>query len=891
MVASIPALIFVMMFRGVLLSVGDPPQSRREIRIEGDLVLGGLFPVHEKGAGMEECGRVNEDRGIQRLEAMLFAIDRINKDSTLLPGVSLGVHILDTCSRDTYALEQALEFVRASLTKVDDTEFICPDGSYALQDDSPLAIAGVIGGSFSSVSIQVANLLRLFQIPQISYASTSAKLSDKTRYDYFARTVPPDFYQAKAMAEILRFFNWTYVSTVASEGDYGETGIEAFEQEARMRNICIATSEKVGRSNAKKSYEAVIRQLLQKPNARVAVLFLRSDDARELLAAAARLNTSFIWVASDGWGAQESITKGNEVTAEGAITLELAANPVPEFNRYFLSLNPVKNHRNPWYREFWEQRFQCSLGGGGTGGVGGVGTGETSLPLCDLDLSMDKNSFEPESKIMFVVNAVYAMAHALHDMQRSLCFNTTKLCDSMKALDGRRLYRDYILNVSFTAPFAPPGVETVVKFDSQGDGMGRYNIFSYQRIADRYSYVPVGEWAESLSLSSDLIRWPREVVPTSQCSDPCERNEMKKMQAGEYCCWICTACEPHEYLADEFTCSPCAPGQWPTHDLTACYDLPEDYIMWEDAWAIGPITIACVGFMCTGLVFWVFIRHNHTPLVKASGRELCYILLSGVFMSYAMTFLFLAKPSPAICALRRLGLGTSFAVCYSALLTKTNRIARIFNGVKDGAGAVRPRFISPSSQVFICLSLISVQLVMVSVWLLLEVPGTRRFTLPERRQTVILKCNVRDSSMLLSLGYDVLLVILCTVYAFKTRKCPENFNEAKFIGFTMYTTCIIWLAFLPIFYVTSSDYRVQTTTMCISVSLSGFVVLGCMFAPKVHIIMFQPQKNVTSHRLNLNRFSVSGAATTYASHASVSAHHVPTVCNGREIVDSTTSSL
>ena len=95
----------------------------------------------------------------------------------------------------------------------------------------------------------------------------------------------------------------------------------------------------------------------------------------------------------------------------------------------------------------------------------------------------------------------------------------------------------------------------------------------------------------------------------------------------------------------------------------------------------------------------MFIRHNNTPLVKASGRELCYILLLGVFMSYAMTFLFLAKPSPTICALRRLGLGTSFAVCYSALLTKTNRIARIFSGVKDGGGATRPRFISPFSQV------------------------------------------------------------------------------------------------------------------------------------------------------------------------------------------------
>lgn len=95
-----------------------------------------------------------------------------------------------------------------------------------------------------------------------------------------------------------------------------------------------------------------------------------------------------------------------------------------------------------------------------------------------------------------------------------------------------RLFSTLCLCVLSSAPFSPPGSETVVKFDTQGDGVGRYNIFSYQHSGDRYGYVPVGEWAESLSLSSDLIRWPREVVPTSQCSDPCERNEMKKMQAG-----------------------------------------------------------------------------------------------------------------------------------------------------------------------------------------------------------------------------------------------------------------------------------------------------------------------------------------------------------------------
>lgn len=278
----------------------------------------------------------------------------------------------------------------------------------------------------------MANLLRLFQIPQISYASTSAKLSDKSRYDYFARTVPPDFYQAKAMSEILRFFNWTYVSTVASEGDYGETGIEAFEQQARARNICIATSEKVGRSMNKKTFDGVIKALMQKPSARVIVLFTRSEDARELLAAAQRINVSFTWVASDGWGALESVVAGSEPIADGAITIELASYPIQEFAVYFQNLNLHNNSRNPWFQEFWEHKFQCSF----------------HSQNCS-HFSLKSGQFEQESKIMFVVNAVYAMAHALHNMHQALCPNATKLCDSMKPVNGKRFYKDFMLNVTF----------------------------------------------------------------------------------------------------------------------------------------------------------------------------------------------------------------------------------------------------------------------------------------------------------------------------------------------------------------------------------------------------------------------------------------------------------
>ena len=60
------------------------------------------------------------------------------------------------------------------------------------------------------------------QIPQISYASTSTELSDKTRFEYFSRVVPPDYLQAQAMVDVVRVLGWKYVSTVAVEGDYGE---------------------------------------------------------------------------------------------------------------------------------------------------------------------------------------------------------------------------------------------------------------------------------------------------------------------------------------------------------------------------------------------------------------------------------------------------------------------------------------------------------------------------------------------------------------------------------------------------------------------------------------------------------------------------------------------
>lgn len=91
-------------------------------------------------------------------------------------------------------------------------------------------------------------------------------------------------------------------------------------------------------------------------------------------------------------------------------------------------------------------------------------------------------------------------------------------------------------------------------------------------------------------------------------------------------------------------------------------------------------------------------------------------------------------------------------------------------------------------------------------------PAGTRFYYPNRKE-VILKCNIQDMSFLFSQLYNMILITICTVYAVKTRKIPENFNESKFIGFTMYTTCIIWLAFIPIYFGTGNSYEVSKMKM------------------------------------------------------------------------------
>uniref|UniRef100_A0A673FRH6 Glutamate receptor, metabotropic 8a n=1 Tax=Sinocyclocheilus rhinocerous TaxID=307959 RepID=A0A673FRH6_9TELE len=613
-----------------------------------------------------------------------------------------------------------------------------------------------------------------------------------------------------------------------------------------LGGVCIAQSLKIPREPRPGEFDKIIRRLLETPHARAIIMFANEDDIRRVLDAAKRSNQTghFLWVGSDSWGSKISPVIQQERVAEGAITILPKRATVEAFDRYFRSRSLSNNRRNVWFAEFWEENFGCKLG------MHGKRPG--SLKKCTgLEKVGRDSSYEQEGKVQFVMDAVYAMAHALHRMHRDYCFGYPGLCPRMSNINGKELL-GYVRHVNFNGSAGTP-----VVFNQNGDAPGRYDIFQYQ-ITNKSTaeYKVIGQWTNKLHLNVDAMRWRTgdPTLPVSVCSVPCQMGERKKIVKGVPCCWHCERCEGYHFQASEFSCELCPYEQRPDRNRTGCIPIPIIKLEWHSAWAAIPVFVAVLGILATSFVVVTFVRYNDTPIVRASGREMSYVLLTGIFLCYAITFLMIATPSLAICSFRRVFLGLGMCFSYAALLTKTNRIHRIFEQGKKSVAA--PRFISPASQLVITFSLISVQLLGVFVWFAVDPPhtvvdyGEQRTSDPEKARGV-LKCDISDLSLICSLGYSILLMVTCTVYAIKTRGVPETFNEAKPIGFTMYTTCIIWLAFIPIFFGTAQSAErmyIQTTTLTISLSLSASVSLGMLYMPKVYIIIFHPEQNVPKRK-------------------------------------------
>ena len=214
---SITAAADVIFFVNLLVSIARCVQATKTagnayvhqwIWKDGDVMLKGLFPITSQDGG--KCERL-DTTGLTWMMAMVYAVDKINNDMTILPNKTIGYEIENTCQSIPTTMRFTIQIVskyrpNSVCRSLDD----CCQYNISYRPNSKRTSA-VIGPAASWISIPVARLLGLYGIPQISYASTSRILGDKTRYNSFLRTVPSDTFQAQAMAEFVHNFQWNYV--------------------------------------------------------------------------------------------------------------------------------------------------------------------------------------------------------------------------------------------------------------------------------------------------------------------------------------------------------------------------------------------------------------------------------------------------------------------------------------------------------------------------------------------------------------------------------------------------------------------------------------------------------------------------------------------------------
>ncbi|XP_006884300.1 PREDICTED: extracellular calcium-sensing receptor isoform X2 [Elephantulus edwardii] len=839
---------------------------------KGDIILGGLFPIHFGVAAKDqdlksrpesvECIRYNF-RGFRWLQAMIFAIEEINSSPALLPNMTLGYRIFDTCNTVSKALEATLSFVAQN--KIDSLNL---DEFCNCSEHIPSTIA-VVGATGSGISTAVANLLGLFYIPQVSYASSSRLLSNKNQFKSFLRTIPNDEHQATAMADIIEYFRWNWVGTIAADDDYGRPGIEKFREEAEERDICIDFSELISQYSDKEEIQQVV-EVIQNSTAKVIVVFSSGPDLEPLIKEIVRRNiTGRIWLASEAWASSSLIAMPEYFhVVGGTIGFGLKAGQIPGFREFLQKVHPRKSVHNGFAKEFWEETFNCHLQEGAKGPLpmepllkerkedgSRLGNSSTAFrPLCtgEENISSVETPYMDYTHLRISYNvylAVYSIAHALQDIYTCLPGRglfTNGSCADIKKVEAWQVLK-HLRHLNFTNNMGEQ-----VTFDECGDLMGNYSIINWHLSPEDGSimFKEVGYYnvyakkGERLFINEEKILWSgfsRE-VPFSNCSRDCLAGTRKGIIEGEpTCCFECVECPDGEYSdeTDASACDKCPDDFWSNENHTSCIAKEIEFLAWTEPFGIALTLFAVLGIFLTAFVLGVFIKFRNTPIVKATNRELSYLLLFSLLCCFSSSLFFIGEPQDWTCRLRQPAFGISFVLCISCILVKTNRVLLVFEAKIPTSfhrkwWGLNLQFLL----VFLCTFM---QIVICVIWLYTAPPSSYRNHELED-EIIFITCH-EGSLMALGflIGYTCLLAAICFFFAFKSRKLPENFNEAKFITFSMLIFFIVWISFIPAY---ASTYgKFVSAVEVIAILAASFGLLACIFFNKVYIILFKPSRN------------------------------------------------
>ncbi|KAM4048773.1 vomeronasal type-2 receptor 26-like [Anomaloglossus baeobatrachus] len=284
----------------------------------------------------------------------------------------------------------------------------------------------------------------------------------------------------------------------------------------------------------------------------------------------------------------------------------------------------------------------------------------------------------------------------------------------------------------------------------------------------------------------------------------------------------------------------CQSDEWPNEKKDRCLPKVMEFISYQNDTIASVFSgVSVSGCLVTGFIFGNFISYRDTPIVRANNRNLSYLLLVSIFLSFLSVFLFLGRPTDVTCSLRETSFGIFFSLAISSLLAKTVMVCVAFKSTKPGSPWRKWLSVKlPYTIVLLCSSL---QVVLCVIWLSISSPFQDRDT-ESYPGKIIIQCNEGSDICFYSmLGYLGLLAAVSFVLAFMVRTLPDSFNEAKYITFSMLVFISVWISMIPAYLSTRGKNMVAVEIFAVMASSAG--LLGCVFFPKCFIILFRSEMN------------------------------------------------
>uniref|UniRef100_A0A1B8Y4J6 G-protein coupled receptors family 3 profile domain-containing protein n=1 Tax=Xenopus tropicalis TaxID=8364 RepID=A0A1B8Y4J6_XENTR len=717
----------------------------------------------------------------RHLTAFLFAVNEINENPDLLPNITLGFQIHDTCYSESLSIESALRILSG-------TKYMVPNYNCHKRG----GLAAIVGHLLSSLSLSISTIISNYRIPQISYGAMDPSFSDREQFPSFFRTVPNQLSHHQAIIELLKHFGWVWVGIVASADESNAKSSSLLREQLISHGICVEFHEIFSVDKEETVNEQETKRtnvLIKKSTATVIILYCNIEYFDQLMI-------------GEHW---EEI-KGKVFVTSVTLTLILK-------NAFHVkTLYPLNGSLLFVVRRGNIHGMKDLMDYVPRRAIRHIEEMLFSLPKDEEGNPLNKSNSEPFRLTYSIYTAVYAVAHAFHDM-----------------VSKARTQPGFLSTGQWLRLFHPwqmiPHLNKV-QFQTQSDG--------------DFSFSDEGEMPGEFDILNCIVSPDGEVrmAPRSVCSSSCLPGSRKAKREGQpLCCYDCVPCEEGEVSnqTDMDYCMKCPEDQWPNKRRDRCLQRLVEFLSYQDPLGAG-LGGASIGLSaCAITILGVFIKFRATPVVRANNTNISYTLLVSLCLSFLSCLLFIGQPKPLACMVRQAAFGLAFSIAESSILAKAVTVAVAFRATSPDSQL--RRWVGPRLPIYIVIGCSVGQAIICLAWMVLS-PPFPDYDIQSEKGKMILICNEGSAVLLyVEISYLGVLALLSFTVAFLVRNLPDRFNEAKYITFSMLVFLSVWVSFIPSYLSTKGKYMVAVEIFAILGSSTG--LLACIFIPKMCLILLK----------------------------------------------------